>query len=45
LDKRLLTFWKLCRKKKQKTQGNRWLDSSGSKLDKRDIFTDSQSHR
>ena len=22
LDKRLLTFWKLCRKKKQKTQGN-----------------------
>jgi hypothetical protein len=36
LDKKLLTFWKLCRKKKQRPQGN-WLDSSCSKLDKRDI--------
>jgi hypothetical protein len=44
LDKRLLTFWKLCRKKKQRPQGN-WLDSSCSKLDKRNIFIDCQPHR
>jgi hypothetical protein len=44
LDKRLLTFLKLCRKKNPRPRGN-WLDSSCSKLDKRDIFTDSQSHR
>jgi hypothetical protein len=44
LDKKLLPFWKLCRKKKQRPQGN-WLDSSCSKLDKRDIFIDCQHHR
>jgi hypothetical protein len=41
LDKKLLTFWKLFRKKNQRPRGN-WLDgSSCSKLDKRDIFTGS----
>jgi hypothetical protein len=44
LDKRLVTFWKFCRKKKQRPQGN-WLDSSCSKLDKRDIFIDCQRPR
>jgi hypothetical protein len=45
LDKKLLPFWKLCRKKKQRPQGN-WLDSSCSKLNgKRDIFIDCQPHR
>jgi hypothetical protein len=44
LDKKLLTFWKLCRKKKQRPQGN-WSDSSYSKLNKRDIFIDCQPHR
>jgi hypothetical protein len=39
LDKKLFPFWKLCREKKQRPQGN-WLDSSCSKLNKRDIFID-----
>jgi hypothetical protein len=37
LDKKF-TFWKLCRKKKQRPQGN-WLDSSCSKLDKPETFS------
>jgi hypothetical protein len=37
LDKKLLTFRKLCRKKKQKPQES-LLDSSCSMLDKRDIW-------
>jgi hypothetical protein len=44
LDKKLFPFWKLCRKKKQRPQAN-WLDSSCSKLNKRDIFIDCQPHR
>jgi hypothetical protein len=44
LDKKLLPFWKLCRKKKERSQGN-WLNSFCSKLDKQDIFIDCQPHR
>jgi hypothetical protein len=44
LEKKLLPFWKLCRKKKQRPQGI-WLDNSCSKLNKRDIFIDYQPHR